>query len=591
MIVPMKKVAIITQAKDAESAIKSLRSLGVVHVEHVQLPRGKDINVIQDDLALLDQALEVISEAEFATGCEGSLARRDIADWKTACHHIIDAWKRLDQLQEYSRELSLKISEWEPWGDFEPGVVHELSQKNIYVRLFLVPVKELGNFPKEALVEKIFTKGNIAYCAVFSRLNFECAFKEVELPRMSISHMKKRIAEDRRIIESLSDDLKSLFCYQPKLLEKKKSLKKELEFYEILGGMGEAGSLNYLVGYAPFDAQQPLMHLAKSQNWGIYISDPAAEDNVPTFIRNPRWVSFISPVFKMIEIVPGYHELDISLWFLVFLSIFFGMLIGDAGYGLIYFLLTFFAQKKWGRKLPDKGTFSLFYILSSCAIIWGLLSGTFFGQEWLPGAIKPLAPALRNNRNVQIICFFLGALHLSIAHIWRLVLKLPSMKAFVDGGWLLVLWGVFFLAKTLILGDAFASFAKWLFIAGIALVIFFTNPQKNILKAFGAGLANLLLSLVNNFTDVVSYIRLFAVGLATVAVADAFNKMALDVGFGSIASGLVSSLILFTGHGLNIVLGPMSVLVHGVRLNILEFSSHADVKWSGFIYRPLRKEA
>ena len=122
------------------------------------------------------------------------------------------------------------------------------------------------------------------------------------------------------------------------------------------------------------------------------------------------------------------------------------------------------------------------------------------------------------------------------------------------------------------------------------LVLFFTNPRKNIIKGIGQGLGNLLLNLINNFTDIVSYIRLFAVGLATVAVADSFNKMAMEVGFGSLAAGLLTAFILLLGHSLNILLGPMSILVHGVRLNVLEFCNHLDIKWSGFSYRPLKEE-
>jgi V/A-type H+-transporting ATPase subunit I len=122
--------------------------------------------------------------------------------------------------------------------------------------------------------------------------------------------------------------------------------------------------------------------------------------------------------------------------------------------------------------------------------------------------------------------------------------------------------------------------------------LFFTSPQKNILKTIGEGLGAIALSLVNNFTDVVSYIRLFAVGLAGVAIADAFNFMA----YGVIKKGepltiIIAVLIIICGNALNIILGPMSILVHGVRLNVLEFCGHANVTWSGFVYKPFdRKE-
>ncbi|MFA4843051.1 MAG: V-type ATP synthase subunit I, partial [Candidatus Omnitrophota bacterium] len=130
---------------------------------------------------------------------------------------------------------------------------------------------------------------------------------------------------------------------------------------------------------------------------------------------------------------------------------------------------------------------------------------------------------------------------------------------------------------------------KWLIILGVSLVIFFTNPRKNILKTVGEGLGALALGLMNNFTDVVSYVRLFAVGLAGVAIADAFNAMAGLVGTGNLLAIAGSVLIVIIGQTLGMVLGPVSVLVHGVRLNVLEFSGHANISWSGRPYKPLRE--
>ncbi len=388
---------------------------------------------------------------------------------------------------------------------------------------------------------------------------------------------------------SVKNQMEKCIPYKKGLEQVKGLLERELRFQEALDGMGKTGRIMYLTGFVPSDAIGPLVENAKIEKWGIQIKDPSPEDKVPTLIRNPRWISVIAPVFRMIEVVPGYNELDISLWFLVFLSVFFGMLIGDAAYGAIFFTFTLFAQLKWGRKLRDKSVFILFYLFSSCAVLWGILTGTFFGQEWLPQSVKPLLPALRESKNVQTFCFFLGALHLSIAHLWRSVLKFPSPKALADIGWVSVLWGAFFLAKTLILGASFPVFGKWFFIIGTALVIFFTNPRVNIIKGISSGIGNLLLNFVNNFTDVVSYIRLFAVGLATVAIADAFNKMASGVGHNDILAGFLTALILFIGHALNMILGPLAVLVHGVRLNVLEFCNHLDIKWSGFPYRPLKE--
>lgn len=586
----MKKAAVLVQSKDADSAVGELRRLGILHVEHQQPPSGKDIAIIQEDLALANEALGILSQKELCAVEAKQIDAKPFPDWRHCARHVIDVYKRIDQLKEYSRGLILKVAQWEQWGDFAPEEIERLRENNIYLRLYQIPEKQLRDFPGNVIVKNIHTSGGIAHCAVISLGAVELSFKEAALPKAGLMAMRRRLEEDKQALVLLEQELCALTSRRKELRQLKQSLEKELEFRQVLKGMGQNEGLAYVAGYIPSDNVNSLADSAGRQRWGFSISDPSEEDSVPTLIKNPRWVSLISPVFKVIEVVPGYRELDISLWFILFFSVFFGMLIGDAGYGLIYLVLTFWAQLKFGGKVKDKAPFYLFYILSSSAIIWGLLTGSFFGQEWLlERSVKPLLPALGDDKNVRTLCFFIGALHLSIAHIWRVILQLPSLVALTDVGWISILWGAFFLAKVLILGALMPVYGPWLIYIGMILVVFFSNPRKNILKGIGAGLGTLLLNVINNFTDVVSYIRLFAVGLAGVAVADAFNKMAAGVGFKGVIPGLVSSFILLTGHGLNVLLGPMSVLVHGVRLNVLEFCTHLDIKWSGFSYRPLKE--
>ncbi len=588
MIVPMKKIAIIVQSEESKRALQHLRSLGALHLEHQNPPSGKDINSIKDDIASLDKVVNRLSLPGLI-GKSGIRGVRLLKDWRFTAQHILDAVARVDHLTEYSRGLAAQIAAWEAWGDFDPGVLLSLRDKGIDIKLCRIPVKELPGMSEKVIVKKIFASKTTAYCALISREKIGLPYKDEGLPKMSLAGMRARLTENDDITRILKETLRKYTCYLDRYLEIRKAFKKELEFHEALRGMGDAGRIAYVVGYAPRDMAAALEDKAKSERWGISIKDPSPEDAVPTLIRNPAWISMINPVFKLLEIIPGYGELDISFWFLTFFSIFFGMLIGDAGIGAIFVILTAFAQGRFGKRSKNPSMYYLFYMLSLCAIMWGLLTGTIFGQEWLPSWYKPLAPALRDDRNIQALCFLIGAVHLSIAHLWRAILKAPSAACLADIGWTLILWGGFFLAKVLVLGEPFPVFGPWLFASGAILVLFFTSPGRNVLKGAGAGAGALALNFVNSFTDIVSYIRLFAVGLATVAVADAFNNMAMDVGFGNVFSGIVAALILVIGQALNVVLGPMSVLVHGVRLNVLEFSSHVDVKWSGFGYNPLKE--
>jgi V/A-type H+-transporting ATPase subunit I len=228
------------------------------------------------------------------------------------------------------------------------------------------------------------------------------------------------------------------------------------------------------------------------------------------------------------------------------------------------------------------------YVFTVCTIIWGTLTGVFFGQGMWP-SFKPLVPWLNDERHLQMFCFFIGATHLSIAHVWRAMIKMPSKTALSEAGWIAILWFMFFLAKSLILNQAMPFWAMYLLYTGMFLVVFYHQPGRSFFKTVGSGLGVLALSIVNMFTDVVSYIRLAAVGLASTAVADSFNQMAMGFGFKTLFSGIAVVLILLIGHALNLALGFMAIMVHGVRLNILEFSSHLGMEWSGVSYDPLRK--
>jgi len=586
MIVPMKKATIVVQAKDADSAVGALRGLGVLHVEHQEAPKGRDISMLEDDIGLIDTVLAVLLEKEFARDpWVGETQEK--GDWRVTVRHIIDLRKRLEQSEEFSRTLISRISQWEPWGDFEPHEIEKLAEKGVFIRLYQIPVKEINNLPEEVSVHIVHAAGGLANCVIVSRARIDIPYKEIALPKMGLDKMRRRLVEDERVIELIKDDIHKLVSFRDSLCATRNSRENELEFQRALKGMGQAGTLSYLTGYFPAESEEALSEATKKNKWGLVVSEPGGEDNVPTLIRNPRWVSLIEPVFRLLGVVPGYRELDISPIFLCFLSLFFGMIIGDAGYGAVYFLLAFWLHRKFARKLSDTRIFFLLYVFSACAIFWGLLTGTVFGQEWyLKAGHQPFIPLLNNTKFLQTFCFFLGAVHLTLAHAWQGLRKAPSLTALSDAGWIGVLWAGFFLARTLILDDPFPFFGKWLIVAGLSLVIFCTSPQRNIFKTIASGLGTVALSLMNNFTDIVSYIRLFAVGLAGVAIADTVN--ALAAGFAG-KMFPVQMLILFAGHTINIILGPMSVLVHGIRLNVLEFSSHAGLSWSGMAYRPLKE--
>ncbi|WAC05189.1 MAG: hypothetical protein OS112_00760 [Methanoregula sp.] len=596
MIVPMKKATVLIETKDSEATIKHLSKLGVLHVEHQIQPQDRDISALQEKATLIDSSFEVLNPViEIEKNIQPQ--KKISGDWVTVASHIIGLGRRKEQLEISFRNITGQINEWARWGDFDLHQIQYLNQNGIYLKLFKVPVKEIKSFPKDVMVKTIFTEGESAHCVAISQRSFECTFLEILPPKQSLSLLKERLAEDIKAAEMIEGEIIECACFYDDLSGVRTKLKKEIELQQVVNGMGKEGAISYVTGYIPFDAEGHLIAKAKSRKWGIVITEPSEWDNVPTLLRNPRWVSMIKPVLGFLGLTPGYHELDVSMPFLIFFAIFFGILIGDAGYGMAYslitLLITIWLWKKMKLNTEIKTIISLFFLLSSSAILWGVLTGTFFGQTWLLNlGFKPLVPQLNNPTFIQTFCFFIGALHLSIAHSWRAYLKIPSLKALADVGYICILWTAFFLANTLVLGEAFPPWGIWLVVTGVVLVILFTNPQPNILRAIGEGLGTIVLSFMNNITDVISYVRLFAVGLATLAIAETANTLASGTsGFGNGVVALVAGVvILIIGHGLNLMLGLMSVLVHGVRLNVLEFSGHANVAWSGVEFKPLKNE-
>ena len=184
------------------------------------------------------------------------------------------------------------------------------------------------------------------------------------------------------------------------------------------------------------------------------------------------------------------------------------------------------------------------------------------------------------------LCFFIGAIHLTIAHSLNARRSIRTLNALAQLGWIAIIWGLFFIAGKLVLSNALPGFTTPLLLTGLALVLLFENYQKRkLMKGALITLANLPLGAISAFSDIVSYLRLFAVGFASYIVAASFNQMASEMANGIIGT-ILAALVLFVGHSVNIVLALMAVVVHGIRLNMLEFSGHLNMQWSGKLYQP-----
>ena len=356
-----------------------------------------------------------------------------------------------------------------------------------------------------------------------------------------------------------------------------------------------------LSGYILAEKQADFAGLAKANGWAFIADDPAEEDAVPTAMRHNRFVQLLTPLTDFLGTVPGYREPDISLWFLLFFGIFFAMIFGDAGYGGILVILSLIGiGKAKAKEQPAPLAMQMFLYLGVLTVIWGTATCNWFGisVDYIPAWLKNLSvPAISNateesirNANLMQFCFTLGLIQLTIGHIISIVRNIRSPQILGHVGSIAMLCGMYIVVLSLVVSAERYQINQPVMIAiggGFALNFIFSNYQTGIGQSIVDSLKNIItmfLGVVNVFADIMSYIRLWAVGLAGSAISATVNQMA-GPALGSFLIFL-GVLLLFFGHGLNYIMNVLSVIVHGVRLNTLEFSNHVGLTWAGFKYEP-----
>jgi V/A-type H+-transporting ATPase subunit I len=375
----------------------------------------------------------------------------------------------------------------------------------------------------------------------------------------------------------------------------------------------EGRSVSWLAGFIPARQLGILKRGACENGWALAAADPDPDDPVPTLLKNNRFASLLNPLTDFLEVTPGYNEIDISPFFLTFFVIFFGMIFGDAGYGALLVLsglIGVFATIKKGVPRVIK----LLLLLGFSNLLWGVLTCSWFGisdTDTLPAILRTISLPLISNvqaaksayddkivqQNLMIFCFSLALLQLSIGHILAMIHN-KTLKALGDLGSIAMLVGMYFIILNLIASNEARLIpllpqAVPVFAAGFALNFIFANYDGSVGRSVLDSCKNIIsviLGIANVFSDIMSYIRLWAVGLAGAAIASTINAMAGPM-LGHLLFFIFGLVLLVFGHGLNIVLNVLSVLVHGVRLNTLEFSGHVGLTWAGQPYKPFAKRA
>ncbi|MCD6440388.1 MAG: hypothetical protein J7L86_01180 [Candidatus Marinimicrobia bacterium] len=606
MIVPMQKVTLFISARHREEALLQLRKLGLVHIQHLKAPVSEDVSQLEAKLNTLEKSLLIIEND--ARGVADKTDKKD--DIEKLINEILALSTEAQQIGNITAEKQNLLAWFERWGKISLADIEALNKKGIFLRLYNTDKSILKNLPENLHIEIINEDKNRVMLALISESeDTRLEIKEEFIPREDYPSVIAELDRLTKRTEEIDKRMTQLAQYADQIQVYKQDLEKRLEFATVKSGMQDADEICYLQGYCPEGKVKRLIQAAANEGWGYLSEEPAETDNPPTLLKLNKWVSIIRPVFDFLGTVPGYREYDVSMYFLIFFTLFVAMIIGDAGYGVIFLLVSVFAHRKSVKKgQPLTLTIKLLYVLSMSTIAWGTITGNWFGAVQIArlpffkaltipqiATFPELFPGMDINpqRKVMFICFVIAVIHLGLANIMNFVNELPQLKSIAHLGWFAIIVGLFFLVLNLVLGMAMPGFATPLIISGLAAVILFINQEKGtgILKGIAKGVGGAFttfLDAVSSFSNIISYIRLFAVGMATVAIASSFNQIAAPLMHGYTFPA--AALILLIGHGLNIVMGLLSVVVHGIRLNMLEFSGQLGMEWTGYEYEPFQEK-
>ena len=345
-----------------------------------------------------------------------------------------------------------------------------------------------------------------------------------------------------------------------------------------------------LQGWAPTESLSILEDYSKQQAFYFESEVPAQEDNPPTLMRNPSWLSAGEDLVTF-YMTPGYQTWDPSGIIFVSFVFFFAMILADAGYGAVLGLVLMLSWSKMGRSSSGRRFRPLLLSVVVASLGVGVLFGSYFGvtppEDSLLGRFHILE--ISDTNRMMLISVVIGVFHIVLANVMNAYRyehwqdRLPSV------GWIGVICGGFSLA---ISGSITIAGLQKLSIAlmaiGALLILWFTAPGEKPFARFVSGLEGLT-KLSGALGDVLSYLRLFALGLGSASLAIEFNRMAASVNESYPGIGLLFALlILVLGHGINLALGITSGVIHGLRLNVIEFFNWG-LKEEGTLYKPFKQ--
>ncbi len=593
-IAVLKKLTLIGEASEKNAIMAQFQSFGMAHlitlseqtVEQsadiadgvrealnylVAAPLKRRMQIPSESIALPDVAARVI---------QNKVAREDAVD-------------QIDLIRARRRRLKA-------WGDFEFPPLEELDQHRLW--LYLVPLSKESLLDSVELPWKIISRDHkniyLVVVAVNEPEEEEVPFQRAHIGPNSLSRLAELKEEALVHLEDLNAERESLTRW---ILPLTLSLNEAINAHELKLAEQRVLDLDdffVLQSWIPEESLSVFEQWAEELPVAYQLESPSLDEFPPTLLKNSDLIGGGEEAVSFFQL-PGYRTWDPSILIFFSFSLFFSMIMADAGYALVLGSILAVMWPKLSRgSVTSVRIRNLWLSLVSAAFVYGVMVGSYFGITPQDNNILSVLHVLDMNDFASMMRLSIGAgvLHLVIANSMVAWVHKNDWVALSSVGWVMTIAGAFFLWLSYMNVpelDVTSAFQLKIIIAGVALILLFSGQRKldsgkaYFLQLFDGFSA--LYGLSKAFGDVLSYMRLFALGLSSASLAVTFNTLAIEARDSVSAGGFILfALILLLGHGLNFVLGIMSGVIHGLRLNLLEFYNWG-VKGEGYPFKAFKK--
>ena len=611
MISKMNKLTILVYHKEYEDFLVKLRDAGVVHVteKNSGTPENPELQSLLAEYSRCEKLIKKLT----AISTDNKAVAECCKNAELMIEKCEELLKRQEQLNQDKVNVDKDVATMSIWGNFDSSAFTKLSAAGYEMKFYQVMDKYF-NREWSDLYNAVVIAHNKAKCYFVTvtptGMEFEIEAEPVRLPKRSLAELKADAANVSVNIIAVADQLKS--CaeeYLPTLRAYSRELQGKIEFSKVMldGEKLSEDKLVMLEGWVPQDDVAEVKKVLDVSGAFYEMRAVQRGEDAPVKLKNNAFTRMYETLTKMYG-MPGGKDFDPTPIVAPFFSLFFAFCMGDSGYGLLLILLGFILKKKMGKDMA--GMMNLVITLGIFTTFIGALLGTFFGisliDSDIPQNIKEfiIAGDIELFGSVydkqMILALAIGVIHISIAMTVKAI-NSTFFYGFKDSlsvwGWWLVVVGGTIVSTLSLLSIIPAEISKWVLIAiggiGAIGIYILNNLRRNILANIGAGLWDTYNMASGLLGDVLSYIRLFALGLAGGMLGQTFNSLAMMVvdatdGLWSILGWIGFGIIIILGHTLNIAMSCLSAFVHPLRLTFVEYFKNAGYEGKGVEYKPFK---